>query len=128
MSCLSVGQNIGNYYANMGFAALNFIGLGDAVKNATGFKTPYDQLNDQLNDINDQTEYFRQKANITLFGKLIGVDRDLYNAVVLSNQDLLASINYVNESLKEKISLNTYYIMFIYIFFIVIYCYLMIKK
>lgn len=128
MSCLSTGQNAANWLENLGFAAANFIGIGDAIKNATGAKTPYDQLNDQLSDINNKTEAFRQQANVTLFGKLIGVDRDLYDAVVLSNQDLLASINFVNESLKEKISLNTYYIMFVYIFFIVIYFYLMIKK
>lgn len=128
MSCLSTGQNAANWLENLGFAAANFIGIGDAIKNATGAKTPYDQLNDQLSEINNKTEAFRQQANVTLFGKLIGVDRDLYDAVVLSNQDLLASINFVNESLKEKISLNTYYIMFVYIFFIVIYFYLMIKK
>jgi len=128
MSCLSTGQNAANWVENIGFAAANFIGIGDAIKNATGFKTPYDKLNDQLSDINSQTEAFRQQANIELFGKLIGVDQHLYNAVVLSNQDLLASINFVNESLKEKISLNTYYIMFIYIFFIIVYCYIMLKK
>jgi len=131
MSCLSTGQNIKNYYENMGFAALNLIGLGDATKNVLGLfgvKSPYDDLNDQLSQINAETSNFRNEANIALFGELINVDQKIFNAVVLGNSDLIATINYVDESLKEKISLNTYYIMFVYIFFLIIYCYLMIKK
>ena len=128
MSCLSTGENAANWAENIGFGLLNFLGIGDAVKNATGFKTPYDKLNDQLSQINAETSDFRDQANITLFQDLINIDKNIFNAIVLGNQDLIATINYVNESLKEKISLNTYYIMFIYIFFIVIYCYLMIKK
>lgn len=128
MSCLSVGDNVKNWYTNMGFAFANLIGVGDAIKNATGYKTPYDDLNDQLSQINAETSDFRNRANIALFGELFNVDRKLFNAIVLGNSDLIATINYVDESLKEKISLNTYYIMFVYIFFLVIYCYLMIKK
>lgn len=127
-SCLSDSDYATNWAANIGFGIANFFGVGDAIKNATGYKTPYDQLKEQLSDVNSKTSAFRNQANLLLFKKLINIEQSLFKTIVDSNSDLIATINYVDESLKEKISLNTYYIMFVYIFFLVIYCYLMIKK
>jgi len=128
MSCTGpskVGDQAANFGENFGIGILNIFGLGGIVSQFA--KTPYDQLKSQLEDIQDTTRKFQDQANIALWQKQIKLDSDLFRLIQLSNQDLTASINEIDELLKEDISLNKVYILFLYLLFLVIYFYLMLK-
>ena len=128
MSCLS-GEDLGNNLGeNLGFAVLNFFGVGDFFKNATGSKTPYDKLKDQLSDINNSTQEIMQQGNLMFMNTQVSIDNDLLKAIQLGNSDIITSLNFIREGLSEKIENNQVYIIFCYLFFIVIYIYIMFQK
>ena len=128
MSCLSAGDTAKNWGENLGFAALNMFGMGDFVKNLTGTKTPLDQLNDSLAEINNETQQIIQQGNLLFAKTQVSIDEDLLTAIQTGNADLIESINFIREQLQEKITTNQIYIIFCYLFFIVIYIYIMLQK
>lgn len=128
MSCLSGGDFAANTAANTGFAILDFIGLGSFIKSASGTKTPEDQLQDQLSDINNQTQQLIQQGNIAFMKAQVSIDEKLLEAIKDGNSDVIASLNFIREGLNEKIQSNQIYIIFCYLFFLVIYAYIMFQK
>ena len=128
MSCIS-GRDYGkNWGQNVGYGILNFFGVGDFIKNATGDKTPLDQLKDKLSDINNSTQEIMQQGNLIFMNSQVEMDESLLKAIKLGNSDLVASLNFIREGLSEKIATNQVYIIFCYLFFIVIYIYIMLQK
>ena len=128
MSCLS-GTDYGkNWGENLGFGILNFFGVGDFIKSASGVKTPLDQLKDKLSDINNSTQEIMQQGNLMFMNSQVKMDTSLLEAIKLGNSDLVASLNFIREGLSEKITSNQVYIIFCYLFFIVIYIYIMLQK
>lgn len=128
MSCISGGDYGKNWGENLGFGVLNFFGVGDFIKSASGVKTPLDQLKDKLSDINNSTQEIMQQGNLIFMNKQVKIDKSLLEAIKLGNSDLVASLNYIREGLSEKIATNQVYIIFCYLFFIVIYIYIMLQK
>ena len=128
MSCISGGDYGKNWAENIGFGILNFFGVGDFIKNASGVKTPLDQLKDQLSDINNSTQEIMQQGNLMFMNTQVSIDENLLQAIKLGNSDLVESLNFIREGLSEKIATNQVYIIFCYIFFIVIYIYIMLQK
>ena len=128
MSCLSGGDYSKNWGENLGFGILNFFGVGDFIKSASGVKTPLDQLKDKLSDINNSTQEIMQKGNLMFMNSQVEIDQSLLEAIKLGNSDLVASLNFIREGLSEKIETNQVYIIFCYLFFIVIYIYIMLQK
>ena len=128
MSCLS-GEDYGNNWGeNLGFGVLNFFGVGDFIKSASGVKTPLDQLQDKLSDINNSTQEIMQQGNLMFMNTQVKIDESLLEVIKLGNSDLVASLNFIREGLSEKIATNQVYIIFCYLFFIVIYIYIMLQK
>lgn len=127
MSCIS-GGDYGKNWWNLGFGLLNFFGVGDFIKSATGVKTPLDQLKDKLSDINNNTQEIMQQGNLMFMNSQVEIDKSLLEAIKLGNSDLVASLNFIREGLSEKIETNQVYIIFCYLFFIVIYIYIMLQK
>lgn len=128
MSCLSGGDYGKNWGENLGFGILNFFGVGDFIKSASGFKTPLDQLKDKLSDINNSTQEIMQQGNLMFMNSQVKIDQSLLEAIKLGNSDLVASLNFIREGLSERIETNQVYIIFCYLFFIVIYIYIMLQK
>lgn len=128
MSCISGGDYGKNWGENLGFGLLNFFGVGDFIKSATGVKTPLDQLKDKLSDINNNTQEIMQQGNLMFMNSQVEIDKSLLEAIKLGNSDLVASLNFIREGLSEKIETNQVYIIFCYLFFIVIYIYIMLQK
>lgn len=128
MSCISGGDYGKNWGENLGFGVLNFFGVGDFIKSASGVKTPLDQLKDKLSDINNSTQEIMQQGNLMFMNTQVSIDEDLLNAIQLGNSDIIASLNFIREGLSEKIATNQVYIIFCYLFFIVIYIYIMLQK
>lgn len=128
MSCLSGADYGKNWGENLGFGVLNFFGVGDFIKSASGVKTPLDQLKDKLSDINNSTQEIMQQGNLIFMNSQVEIDKSLLEAIKLGNSDLVASLNFIREGLSEKIETNQVYIIFCYLFFIVIYIYIMLQK
>lgn len=128
MSCLSGADYGKNWGENLGFGILNFFGVGDFIKSASGVKTPLDQLKDKLSDINNSTQEIMQQGNLIFMNSQVKIDESLLKAIKLGNSDLVASLNFIREGLSEKIETNQVYIIFCYLFFIVIYIYIMLQK
>ena len=128
MSCISGGDYGKNLGMNVGFGILNFFGIGDFIKNASGVKTPLDQLKDKLSDINNSTQEIMQQGNLMFMNSQVQMDQSLLEAIKLGNSDLVASLNFIREGLSEKIATNQVYIIFCYLFFIVIYIYIVLQK
>lgn len=126
--CTSTLDNVGSGAINALIGALNFWGLGDALKNVTGWKSPLDKVKDDIQDIYNEIDQFRADSNLALFKLQQSEIEGLLNVVQKSNQDLTASMNLSSELLNEKISMNEIYIIFCYIFCIVLYIYLLFKK
>jgi len=128
MSCISGGDYGKNWGENLGFGVLNFFGVGDFIKSASGVKTPLDQLKDKLSDINNSTQEIMQQGNLIFMNSQVEIDKSLLEAIKLGNSDLVASLNFIREGLSEKIATNQVYIIFCYLFFIVVYIYIMLQK
>lgn len=128
MSCISGGDYGKNWGMNVGFGILNFFGVGDFIKSASGVKTPLDQLKDKLSDINNSTQEIMQQGNLMFMNTQVEIDKSLLEAIQLGNSDIIASLNFIREGLSEKIATNQVYIIFCYLFFIVIYIYIMLQK
>ena len=128
MSCISGGDYGKNWGENLGFGVLNFFGVGDFIKSASGVKTPLDQLKDKLSDINNSTQEIMQQGNLMFMNTQVKIDKSLLEVIKLGNSDLVASLNFIREGLSEKIATNQVYIIFCYLFFIVIYIYIMLQK
>jgi len=128
MSCISGGDYGKNWGMNVGFGILNFFGVGDFIKSASGAKTPLDQLKDKLSDINNSTQEIMQQGNLMFMNTQVEIDKSLLEAIQLGNSDIIASLNFIREGLSEKIATNQVYIIFCYLFFIVIYIYIMLQK
>ena len=128
MSCISGGDYGKNWGENLGFGVLNFFGVGDFIKSASGVKTPLDQLKDKLSDINNSTQEIMQQGNLMFMNTQVKIDESLLEVIKLGNSDLVASLNFIREGLSEKIATNQVYIIFCYLFFIVIYIYIMLQK
>ena len=128
MSCISGGDYGKNWGENLGFGVLNFFGVGDFIKSASGVKTPLDQLKDKLSDINNSTQEIMQQGNLMFMNSQVKIDQSLLEAIKLGNSDLVASLNFIREGLSERIETNQVYIIFCYLFFIVIYIYIMLQK
>ena len=128
MSCISGGDYGKNWGENLGFGVLNFFGVGDFIKSASGVKTPLDQLKDKLSDINNSTQEIMQQGNLMFMNTQVKIDESLLEVIKLGNSDLVASLNFIREGLSEKIETNQVYIIFCYLFFIVIYIYIMLQK
>ena len=119
------GETVG---MNALFGIADFFGIGGAIKNATGYKTPYDKVKDDVQGIYDEMDQFRNDSNLALFQLQQSEIEGVFNLQKSSNQDLTASMNLSSELLNEKISMNEIYIIFCYLFCIVIYIYLLLKK
>ena len=128
MSCISGGDFAKNWGENIGFGILNFFGIGDFIKNASGAKTPLDDLKDQLSAINVSTQEIMQQGNLLFMNTQVSIDEELLSSIKLGNSDIIASLNFIREGLSEKIATNQVYIIFCYLFFIVIYIYIMLQK
>lgn len=129
MSCTGdLGKTASNSGQNVALGILNFFGIGSAIKGATGWKTPLDNLKDQLSDIQAKTSAFRNKANLRLFKAQFIIDEKFIELIQLSNDELVAMEKLIQEILQEEISLNLVYITFLYIFFIIVYFYIIFKK
>ena len=126
--CVSVEDAAGSGAANIGFGILDFFGLGGAIKNATGYKTPLDKIKDDIQGIYNEIDQFRADSNLALFQLQQSEIEGLLTVQQVSNQDLTASMNLSSELLNEKISMNEIYIIFCYLFCIVLYIYLLLKK
>ena len=112
---------------NVGLGFMNFFGLGGLAQ-GLGYKTPYDNLKDQLNDILQKTNEFRNQANMALFNDILKIESDQLALTQLSNSELVAMENLIKETLEEEINMNTIYIAFCFFFFICIFIYTILKK
>ena len=110
MSCLSGADYDQNWIENLGFGILDFFGVGDFIKSASGVKTPLDQLKDKLSDINTSTQEIMQQGNLMFMNSQVEIDESLLKAIKLGNSDLVASLNFIKEGLSEKIETNQVYI------------------
>lgn len=129
MSCDGdLGKSFSNTSQNVGLGILNFFGVGDFIKNASGWKTPLDKLKEQVGQIQQQTEDFRDSANIKLFKVQEEINGAILAGFHQSNNLLEDEIKSVQEILQEEISLNQIYIIFIYLLFLVLYIFYMLSK
>ena len=130
-SCASTGGGAISFGVDLATAAANMWGLGDVAKNILGtfgIKTTYDKIKDDIQGIYNEIDEFRAQSNVDLFKLQQSEIEDLLTLQQASNQDLTASMNLSSELLNEKISMNEIYIIFCYIFCIVLYIYLLLKK
>ena len=74
MSCISGGDYAKNWGENIGFGILNFFGIGDFIKNASGAKTPLDDLKDQLSAINVSTQEIMQQGNLLFMNTQVSIN------------------------------------------------------
>lgn len=115
----------GEGFESFGYSILNMVGFGSIVESFA--PTTLDKIKSKLQQENAKTQQLINNASLE-FAKLDNkIQAATINAIKALQQVLEEEISYHNEVLREDISLNTNYIMYLYIILIVVYIYLLLK-
>lgn len=126
--CLNPAEAAANAGENFGIAFLNiFGGAGDAILSASGQKTPLQQMQDDTKKL--QLDYRSTFDSYTQkFAGLVNqTETNLFETMKVVNKLNSANMTFMEETLDEKIDMNSIYIMFLFMFFTIIYIYITIS-
>lgn len=126
--CLNPSEAAANARDNFGIAFLNiFGGAGDAILSASGQKTPLQQMQDDAKklqfDYRSTFDTYTQKFD----GLVTKTETDLFDTMKIVNKLNSANMTFMEETLDEKIDMNSVYIMFLFMFFTIVYIYITIS-
>jgi hypothetical protein len=128
--CLNPGEAsanaVENFFINFGNIAG---GLGDVVKGLFpgGGKTPEESMQEQVTDLNQQYRTTFDNFTTAFATAQASFDEDILPALEKMNTTNHAILTYFRLIEDEKIEMNTYRIVFIFILFIVLYIYLLME-
>lgn len=122
--CTSGSARAGNTAASIGKGILNMFGIG----NLAGIHTPMDDLQKEIQELQQKTQAVINQASTQFATIQVSLDEDILKDFGLIQNSLQSYVNMHDEILREKSSLNTYYIGGIYVIVLILLIFFLISS
>ena len=109
-----------------GYTVANMFGFGSIIEKAA--PTPLDKLQQQIQQKQSDTQQLINNASLSFANIQGSIDQDTIGALNAMQSVLEEESAFHDEILREKISSNTAYIMYLFIIVMIIYVFLLLIK
>ena len=121
-----IGGRLTQFNMAAQYSVLNLVGMGGIAESI--MPTPLDKIQSQIQDLQSETQQYINQGALQSIKLQGSIDDSIIEEIGTMQSVLEEEVSYHDEILREKISTNTYYIMYLFILVIIIFIALMFVK